>query len=231
MGINGVLKISYLGHSCFLLETDKGTRILTDPFDKSVGYNTEPVECNIITISHEHFDHSNARMGLGMPRVFKGVNNGSWVGIDTNYMGIRIFNVSVYHDESMGKDRGKNSIFVLEFHDTAVPLRVCHLGDLGHDLKPEDITRIGKVDVIFVPVGGYFTIDARVASNIVFKISPKVVIPMHYKTNITQTWNIDPVDKFLEYFENKIRVNDWNYFIQPSDLQYDKLVLVMDYRK
>ncbi|MCX8029758.1 MAG: MBL fold metallo-hydrolase [Brevinematales bacterium] len=231
MPINGILKVSYLGHACFLLESERGVKILTDPFDKSLGYNTNPVECNIITISHEHFDHSNVRMGLGMPRVFKGVNNGSWVGIDTNYMGIRIFNVSVYHDEEMGKRRGKNSIFVFEFHDSSIPLRVCHLGDLGHDLKPEDVTRIGKVDLLFIPVGGYFTIDATTASKIVSKISPKIIIPMHYKTKTTISWEIDTYEKFVQNYKDIIHIKDWNYIIQSSDLQHDKVVLLMDHRK
>lgn len=231
MGINGVLKISYLGHSCFLLENEKGIKILMDPFDKSIGYNMEPVECNIITISHEHFDHNNIRLGLGMPKVFKGVNNGSWVGIDTTYMGVRIFNVSVYHDEEMGRLRGKNSIFVLEFHDTSVPLRVCHLGDLGHDLKPEDITRIGRVDILFVPIGGYFTIDSRTAFNIASKISPKITVPMHYKTHVTNTWDIEDPSSFISKFKEVLVVKDWNYIVQPIDLQRENFVLVMDYRK
>lgn len=231
MPINGVLKISYLGHACFLLENEKGVKILMDPFDKSIGYNSEPVECNIITISHEHFDHSNTRLGLGMPRVFKGVNNGSWVGIDTTYLGLRIFNISVYHDDEMGKIRGKNSIFVLEFHDSSIPIRVAHLGDLGHDLNPEDITRIGKVDILFVPIGGYFTIDSAVAFKVVSKISPKIVIPMHYKTNVTKTWNIEDLEKFVSSFKEVLYIKDWNYTIQPGDLQRETTALVMEYRR
>lgn len=231
MPINGVIKISYLGHSCFMLETEKGVKILTDPFDKSIGYNYNPVECNIITISHEHLDHNNPRLGLGMPRVFKGVNNGSWVGIDTTYMGIRIFNVSVYHDEEMGKNRGKNSIFVFEFHDTSVPLRVCHLGDLGHDLKPEDVTRIGRIDILFVPIGGYFTIDSKTAVKVVSKLSPKIIIPMHYKTEVTKTWDIELPDNFISNFRDIIHIKDWTYTIQPLDLQYNGIVFIMEYRR
>ncbi|MEN2998181.1 MAG: MBL fold metallo-hydrolase [Brevinematia bacterium] len=231
MAINGILRVSYLGHSCFLLENEKGVRILMDPFDKSLGYNTEPLECNVITMSHEHFDHNNVRLGLGMPRVFKGVNNGSWVGIDTTYMGLRIFNVSVYHDEEMGKIRGKNSIFVLEFHDSSVPFRLCHLGDLGHDLEPEDVTRIGKVDILFVPIGGYFTIDSSVATRIVAKLSPRIVIPMHYRTDVTKTWNIDGPEKFVSSFKDIVYVKDWNYTIQPPDLQRENVVILLEYRK
>lgn len=230
MGLNGILKVNYLGHSCFLLETEKNVKILMDPFDKSIGYNTEPVQCDMITVSHEHFDHSYTRMGLGMPRIFKGVDKGSWVGIDTTYMGMRVYTVSVYHDEEMGRLRGKNAIFVIEIHDSSVPIRVCHLGDLGHDLKPEDLTRIGKVDVLFIPVGGYFTIDSLTAYKICSKISPKIIIPMHYKTNVTKSWEIEPLDNFLKYFRDIIHVNNWSVVVQPVDLNYSGVVFVMNYR-
>ncbi|MFN4244836.1 MAG: MBL fold metallo-hydrolase [Brevinematia bacterium] len=225
-----IVRVSYLGHACVLVETQKGTRILMDPFDKSVGYNATPVECNVITISHEHFDHSNVRMGLGMPKVFRGVNGGSWVGVDTTYMGIRIYNVSVYHDDEMGRIRGKNSIFVFEFHDTTIPIRMSHLGDLGHNLKPEDLTRIGKIDILFIPIGGYFTIDYKIASEIVTNISPHVIIPIHYKTEVTRSWEIDNPEKFLSNFKEVRYVKDWNYTFSESDLEGDKIIFFMDYR-
>jgi L-ascorbate metabolism protein UlaG (beta-lactamase superfamily) len=229
--MNGVLNISYLGHSCFLLESEKGFKILTDPFDKSIGYNTEPVFCDVVTVSHEHFDHANLRMGLGNPRVFKGVNQGNWVGIDTTMKGVRIFTVSVYHDEENGRLRGKNAIFVFEFHDSSIPLRVCHLGDLGHDLKPEDITRIGKVDILFVPIGGYFTIDPVSAHKVVTKISPKIVIPMHYRTEVTKDWNIAEVGDFVKLFNDVIFVDNWSFTLQPANLENVNVVYVMNYRK
>ncbi len=228
--MSGIIKVSYLGHSCVLVESQKGTKILMDPFDKSLGYNTTPVECNIITVSHEHFDHCNVRMGLGMPKVFKGVNSGGWVGIDTTYMGIRIYNVSVYHDEEMGKLRGKNSIFILEFHDSTIPVRVAHLGDLGHRLKPEDLTRMGKIDILFVPIGGYFTIDYKSALDIVMNISPRIVIPIHYRTKVTHSWEIDGPEKFLSNFSEVRYIKDWSYDFQEVDLQNDKVVFLMDYR-
>jgi L-ascorbate metabolism protein UlaG (beta-lactamase superfamily) len=229
--MNGVLNISYLGHSCFLLESEKGFKVLTDPFDKSVGYNPEPVFCDVITISHEHFDHSNIRMGLGNPKVLKGVNQGNWVGVDTTFKGVRIFTVSVYHDEENGKIRGKNAIFVMEFHDSSIPLRVCHLGDLGHDLNPEDIMRIGKIDVLFVPIGGYFTIGPEMAHKIIKKISPKIVIPMHYKTEVTQGWDLAEVNVLTKFFSDVIFVNNWTFTLQPANLENTEVVYVMDYRK
>ncbi len=226
-----LLSISYLGHSCFLVETENKTKILMDPYDKSVGYSMEPVYADIVTISHEHYDHNYHRLALGNPKILKGTDGGRWVGIDTTINNIRIYTISVYHDEENGMRRGKNSIFVFETHYSGLSVRFAHLGDLGHDLKPEDVTRMGKIDVLFIPVGGYFTIGPKEADSIIFKTSPKIIIPMHHKTSATSTWPLEPVDTFIQNKTEVIHVNNFIAYLNESDLMSKNIIWVLDYRK
>lgn len=165
------MTIKWLGHSCFLMTTDKGTRILCDPCDAATGYEIAPQECDILTISHDHHDHNYAALALGNPvRIDK---SGEYRAGD-----VRISGISTYHDHDGGKKRGNNIVFIFEFDG----MRIAHMGDIGEVPDEATMARMGRIDVMLIPVGGVYTIDGEEAETIVEAIKPKVVIPMHYKT-------------------------------------------------
>ncbi|RJP25411.1 MAG: MBL fold metallo-hydrolase [Candidatus Omnitrophota bacterium] len=183
------MKIKYIGHSCFLLASDTGTLILTDPY-KSGSYGGAlmygPIvdAADIAVISHDHEDHSDV---LSLP------NRPLMVRTDAVVRGIDFDVVDTYHDEEQGAKRGKNRVtsFVLD------EIRICHLGDLGHVLTPEQVEKIGNIDILLIPVGGNFTIGPAEATQIVNALHPRIVIPMHFKTEKC-AFPIEPVDRFLE---------------------------------
>jgi len=173
------MKIQWLGHSCFLLTAEDGTRILTDPYDVksyngAVRYkNLEGVKADILTISHmTHPDHNFFEAIAGRPKIVRKPG-------ETTVGNIIIAGVTSFHDGSKGKERGLNTIYIISVDG----LRVCHLGDLGHVLTEGNVRGMGSVDIVMVPVGGTYTIDSGQADVVVGIIRPKVVIPMHYKTD------------------------------------------------
>lgn len=181
------MDIKWYGHSCFLITADAGTRILTDPYDPSVGYPMHKIACDAVTASHAHFDHAYFDMCAGEPvRI---TEPGKYeVGE------IAILGVSTYHDADGGVRRGKNIVFVYEIEG----MRVVHAGDLGEIPNEETLARIGPADVLLVPVGGYYTIDHNGARELANKLRPKVVIPMHYKTNaVDERFQISDLTPFL----------------------------------
>ncbi|HOP94262.1 MAG: MBL fold metallo-hydrolase [Dictyoglomaceae bacterium] len=180
------MKIRWFGHSCFLFTNSQGKKIITDPFDTSVGYPLPEVEADIVTVSHSHFDHNAINIVKGKPIAIEGEG-------ESSIYDITIKGISTYHDEEKGKKRGTNTIFIIETDG----IRITHLGDLGHNLTEEHKEKIGRVDILCIPVGGTFTIDAEGAAKIVEFLKPKIVIPMHYKTPHSRL-DIDTVDKFLK---------------------------------
>jgi len=180
------MKIKWLGHASFLITSDSGTRIITDPYICGSGLRYDEIKeaADIVTVSHDHFDHNNVASVGGNPQVVKE---------PTEVKGIKFEGVPTYHDASGGSERGNNTIFCMDIDG----VRVCHLGDLGHPLSDQQAANTGKVDVLLIPVGGFFTIDARVASEVCDKLNPRVVIPMHYK-NEKCDFPISGVEDFLK---------------------------------
>jgi L-ascorbate metabolism protein UlaG (beta-lactamase superfamily) len=184
------MRITYYGHSCFLVEAEDGTRIILDPylhgsFGGAVMYDPVDEPADAVLASHEHDDHSATGTIPGTPRVFlhpKSERVGS----------VQITGIQVDHDEAGGRQRGKNTITVIDDGD----LRLVHLGDLGHPLDAALVQKIGPVDVLLVPVGGHFTIDYKAAAGVVEALAPRVVVPMHYKTAKVD-FPIVGVDEFL----------------------------------
>jgi L-ascorbate metabolism protein UlaG (beta-lactamase superfamily) len=167
------MKIKWLGHACFLVTSKGGVRIITDPYAVGGGINYSPINeaADVVVVSHDHGDHNNISAVQGKPEVAKGSGT-------KNAKGIQFRGIATHHDASQGKQRGANTVFCFTVDD----MKLCHLGDLGHVLSPGQVNEIGAVDIIFVPVGGSFTIDASVASQVCDQLRPKVVIPMHFKT-------------------------------------------------
>jgi L-ascorbate metabolism protein UlaG (beta-lactamase superfamily) len=182
------MKVKWLGHACFLLTSESGLRIITDPYTSGVyglDYAPPAETADIVTVSHDHADHNNVAAVKGNPQVVQGVGS-------HEAKGIKFKGIAAAHDPSSGKERGANTIFCF----TLDGINVCHLGDLGHDLSDQTATEIGPVDVLLIPVGGNFTIDATVAGNVCQKLAPKVVIPMHFKNERCPGFPVAGVEEF-----------------------------------
>ena len=202
------MKVKWLGHACFLITSKDGTRVITDPYAVGGGINYSPIaeSADVVVVSHGHGDHSNVSTVQGKPEVVE--NSGTKTAKNIQFKGI-----ATYHDASQGQQRGPNTVFCFTIDD----MKLCHLGDLGHVLSPEQVTEIGAVDILFVPVGGFFTIDAPVASQVCDQLKPKLVIPMHFKTPKC-AYPIADVEDFLKGKRNVSRVGG-----SEVDLEQDKL--------
>lgn len=183
------MQISWLGHSCFKIEAKANgdsVTILIDPFEDSIGIPMPKIKADIVLITHEHFDHDNLAAVKGEPTVIKGAG-------EYEVKKVNVYGVPTYHDEQNGAERGPNTCFRLE----AEGLIVVHLGDLGHILTEEQLEYLEGADILLIPVGGKYTIDAKKASEVVSQIEPRIVIPMHYKTPGIKV-DLEPVDGFLK---------------------------------
>jgi len=187
-----MLQIRWHGHSCWEITNDK--TIVTDPHDgRSIGIPAPIVQGDIILVSHDHYDHNSVKsVEKTDSKIIKDSRKRT---IDN----IEIKGVEGFHDEAGGAKRGSNIMFKFKMDD----ITFCHLGDLGHDLDEEQIEKIGEIDVLFIPIGGTFTIDAEKAWETIKKIKPKIAIPMHYKIG-GLSLPIEGIDPFLE--ENKYKV-------------------------
>jgi len=164
------MKIEYLGHACFRIYTDKGTVVITDPYT-GVGYELpDGLTTDIVTVSHGHFDHNAVEKINGVKHVVDTV--GTFVFDD-----VEIENFICNHDEKGGSLRGKNIVNTI----TVDGVKICHMGDVGEPCSAEILAKIGKVDVLLLPVGGTYTVDAVEAKRYVERIAPKIAIPMHYR--------------------------------------------------
>lgn len=179
------MEITWLGHSCFRIKGSQAT-IITDPYPPDLGYLLGKQTPRIVTVSHQHPSHSYVQ-GIGdEPRLVTGPG-------EYEISGVLIIGIPTFHDADGGRIRGKNTVYLMEVDGIAI----CHLGDLGHALTEEQVEEIDDVDVLLLPVGGVSTIDASVATEVIRRLEPKVVIPMHYKT-LELKRELEPVDKFLK---------------------------------
>jgi L-ascorbate metabolism protein UlaG (beta-lactamase superfamily) len=192
------MRVKWLGHACFLITSRDGLRVITDPYAVGGGINYSPVKetADIVAVSHGHDDHSNISAVEGKPEVVKGS------GTKTT-KGVQFKGIATYHDATQGGQRGPNTTFCFTIDD----IKLCHLGDLGHVLSPEQVSEIDAVDILFVPVGGFFTIDASTANQVCEQLRPKVVIPMHFKTSKC-AYPIADVEHFLKGKKTVRRVED-----------------------
>ena len=184
-----ILNIRWLGHSCFLFTNQEGLRVLTDPFNEKIGYPVPHIETDIVTVSHHHHDHDSVQVLPGKPQVVDGEGQ-------HNYSGLSIQGTATFHDAEQGAKRGKNTLFSF----TMDGVRIVHLGDLGHLLTPDQLADVGQVDIACIPVGGFYTIDAEQAYQVVQQLNPKIVLPMHYKPDETSSLPIEGSNRFLAYF-------------------------------
>jgi L-ascorbate metabolism protein UlaG (beta-lactamase superfamily) len=209
------MKIKWLAHSAFLITAASGTRIVTDPYVTHQRFNygevTETAE--IVTVSHGHGDHNNAAAVRGNPQVVK--DSGT-------YRDIKIKAVSAAHDDSGGSQRGANIIFCFDVDG----VNICHCGDLGHVLTDAQVKAIDRVDVLMVPVGGFFTIDAAAATKVCEQLKPKIILPMHY---LTEKINlpIKGVEDFLKGKSNVKRADGSEIEVRAGNLPAGPQIIVL----
>jgi L-ascorbate metabolism protein UlaG (beta-lactamase superfamily) len=177
--------ITWLGHSCFRIKSNQAV-IITDPFPPDIGYTLGKQTADIVTVSHPHPSHSYDNGISGEYRLVKGPG-------EYEISGVLILGISTYHDSIKGQSRGKNTVYLMEVDGVAI----CHLGDIGHVPGDEMVEEMGNVDMLLVPVGGVSTINAAMAAEVIRKLEPKIVIPMHYKTPQTSR-DLEPVENFLK---------------------------------
>jgi len=215
------MDISYFGHSSFKIKGKSGS-VVTDPFNPhEVGFKFSGISADLVTISHDHGDHNRAELVLDSPFVINGP--GEYEVADISVIGYPTF-----HDDKNGSERGNNTIYVYEVDD----FRLAHLGDLGHKLSDKLVEDLGDIDVLFVPVGGYFTIDAQTAVTVVQSIEPTLIIPMHYKykgINEEAFGKLTEVDVFVKAMglpsENLPKLS-----IKKSELAEDQKIVILEIR-
>lgn len=192
------MRIRYYGHACFMLSSDSGATLLMDPFDEAMGYPMPDQKVDVVTISHGHHDHNDTSK---LPEGFITVDSAG----PCEAAGFQLTAIRSHHDDANGAKRGENLFFVVE----ADGLRVAHLGDLGHLPTAQQLAEMGRVDVLLIPVGGYYTIDADQAIEAIKRIAPRIAIPMHYNTGANEL-PIARVDDFARRTgAEALNQNEW----------------------
>ena len=210
------MEIRWLGHSCFRIKGNQAT-IITDPYAPDLGYSLGKDSANIVTISHQHPGHSYFEGIDGDPRQVAGPG-------EYEISGVMIIGMATFHDAEGGSRRGKNTVYIMDVDE----ISVCHLGDLGHMLTAERSEEIGEVDVLLIPVGGVSTIDATTAAEVVRQLTPKVVVPMHYRTDALQR-ELEPVDRFLKEMGVKEVSSQPKLSFTKANLPITTQVFLLDY--
>lgn len=208
------LEIIYIGHSSFLLKTSIGKKILMDPFKCKAIDDNLIGSINLVTVSHSHLSHCYVDPFKDKCKIL--METGSYEETD-----LRITGISTYHDRDNGFRRGDNLLFIYELEG----LKLCHLGDLGHIPKESTLSFLENLDVIFIPIGGNFTLNSKEACSLCKIINPKIIIPMHYKDFYT-TSNIQGVEDFIFDMKNGEKVCDASLVLKNSvGLQNKVLIL------
>ena len=212
------MEITWLGHACFRLRS-RETTVITDPPARSSGYTLGSISADVVTISHQHRSHNAVDACGGNPRIIDGPG-------EYEVAGVLIDGVRTYHDANQGRDHGRNTAYVIEMED----LRVCHLGDLGHIPTAQQTEAMSDIDILLTPVGGHSTIDAAAAAEVVSLLEPKLVIPMHYRTNVSKA-ELDPLDLFLKQMSLGEVAPQNRLTVTASNLPAQTQVVVLDLRR
>lgn len=216
------MEITYLGHSSFRIKGKK-TIVVTDPYEDYVGFKMPRVSADIVTVSHRHRDHNNisavtATTKRNEPFIVNGPG-------EYEIAGVSIFGIASFHDKSGGTKRGENTIYVINIDG----LRLAHLGDLGHKLTEEQLEEVNGVDILYIPVGGTYTIDNNEAIEVIGQIEPLIVIPMHYKTPEMKPdfgINLTVADFLKAVGEEEIKAKD-KLIISKDKLPQEREIVVL----
>jgi len=185
------MQINWKGQSCFQISASQGKNnqvsIVIDPYSEDVGLKVPKLEADVLLVSHDHHDHNNVKAVGGNPFLVQGPG-------EYEVKEVFIQGIPAFHDSASGREKGTNTIYTIEAED----LKICHLGDLGQkELTPEQIEKIGEVDILMIPVGGVYTISAKEAVKIMSQIEPSIIIPMHYQLPKLKI-KLDGLDNFFK---------------------------------
>ena len=211
------MEIVWLGHSCFRIRGREAT-IVTDPFDKDTGYPMRKVTASIVTVSHQHPGHSFTDAVSGDFKVITRPGEYEIANVFIN-------GIATFHDAEEGANLGKNTVYLMQIEE----VRICHLGDLGHLPTSDQIEQMSDTDILMVPVGGGSTIGAAEAVETISLLQPRLVIPMHFRTEVVER-GLKPVDSFLKEMGRKEVVSQPKLTISKSTLPVETSVVVLDYR-
>jgi L-ascorbate metabolism protein UlaG (beta-lactamase superfamily) len=212
------MKITWIGHSCFLIEA-REARVVTDPFAAEIPYAFPRTSADVVTTSHDHFDHNAVQRVEGVPAVARGP------GVQ-HVAGVEVLGIASSHGVGGGKDRGANTVFAF----TLEGIRIAHLGDLGTPLAPAQRSALLDVEVLLLPVGGLYTIDAAAAATLARSLpNVRVVFPMHYRTELVADWPIAPVDEFLRTMDNVRHIGSSSAVLTRATLPEALEVWVLDH--
>ena len=210
--------LEYWGHSFFTVTTEKGTVVAFDPYGEFYDYPKRRIAANVCVVSHHHHDHDGVSSLTG---EYKLIDTAGKVQPAPD---VRLMGIPCCHDHHGGAHRGQNLMFVLESEG----LRIAHLGDLGHIPTPAQVRELGRVDVLLLPVGGYYTIDAAEAAQVRQLIRPRLTIPMHYKTDFDPDMPIAGVETFLQQINAANAPHVPFLRLTARDMSERPEVLVMD---
>jgi len=213
------MEITYIGHSSFKIK-GKEISLVIDPYDPKIGYKYPKQECDVLLTTHDHFDH----------HYVEGVN-GYKLHIDGpgeyEISNVFVNGIPAFHDAKDGTERGNDTIYLIEIDGFSI----LHLGDLGHELTKEHMEHIPYVDVLLIPVGGKYTIDAEIASKVISSIEPGIVIPVHYHTNdLTGVEGLASLSKFLDEMgvEGSVKKEDKLKLTNRSDIPEETTIIVLE---
>ncbi len=211
------MMITWQGHSCFKIQDKvgpEGVTVVTDPFGKDIGLKVPNFEADIVTVSHNHDDHNNVETLRGNPFVIDCAG-------EYDFKGVLVEGIDSFHDDKSGAERGRNIIYRMEIDD----ISVAHLGDLGAPLDNSQLEKLVGTDILLIPVGGKYTLDAKGAVEVISQIEPRMVIPMHYQTEGLKL-ELDSLDKFIKelgiepIYEEKLKIS-------KKDLPQEDMELVI----
>lgn len=208
------MTIIWHGQSCF--EIVGGVKIVIDPYSEDIGLRLPKLTADILLSTHNHPDHNNLKAVGG--NYFSVTGPGEYEA-----KGVYIQGIESWHDSSEGKERGQNTVYLIEAED----LRICHLGDFGQkELTPEQVETLGEVDVLMIPVGGVYTISDKEALKVMSQVEPKITIPMHYSIPKLKI-KLEGVDKFLKALGAKSVIPQPKLTIKKKDLSTEEAKIVV----
>jgi L-ascorbate metabolism protein UlaG (beta-lactamase superfamily) len=208
------LDVTWLGHGCFRLR-GRSAAVVTDPFPPSIGLKLPKLDADLVTISHEHDNHSYTQV---MRDAYEIRGPGEY-----EVAGVSVIGVPTFHDAEKGAKHGRNTVYLIEIDD----VRICHLGDLGHALDDAEAEAISSPDVLLVPVGGHTAINAAQAAEIVRQLEPRFVVPMHYAIPGLKL-ELDPLDRFLKEMAVTATEPQPKLTLQASSGEYETKVVVLE---
>jgi L-ascorbate metabolism protein UlaG (beta-lactamase superfamily) len=210
------MEIKYLGHASFLLKT-KDAKVVMDPFDPKVtGLKFYKQEADVVTVSHDHKDHFNLEQIDGTPLVL------TWPG-QFEKKNVRVWGYKTYHDKVEGKERGENVMYKIESEGVSI----LHCGDIGAVPPDAQLDEIGDVHVLLVPVGGYYTIDAQEAMQLIKKVEPAIVVPMHYGRPEVPFKELAPLSDFLQKMGIDSAVPEEKLVVKKEDFAVEQALRVV----